>query len=124
MRIDFKRIEIKNFMSFAEESFDISACRGMNLVQGKNNDIPGAKNGCGKSQLWNALLYALFGQLQTKIKNENLANKYVSDKDMDLVLSFSVDGKDYKNRRDLARGQSSKLSLLEDEGGSQNDKTQ
>jgi len=49
MRIDFKRIELRNFMSFAEESFDIAACRGMNLVQGKNNDIPGAKNGCGKS---------------------------------------------------------------------------
>lgn len=48
MRIDFKRIEMKNFMSFAEESFDISSCKGMSLVQGKNNDIPGSRNGCGK----------------------------------------------------------------------------
>ena len=49
MRIDFKRIELHNFMSFAEESFDFTACKGMNLVQGKNNDIPGSKNGVGKS---------------------------------------------------------------------------
>lgn len=63
MRIDFKRIEMKNFMSFAEESFDISSCNGMSLVQGKNNDIPGSRNGAGKSTLFNALLYVLFGQL-------------------------------------------------------------
>lgn len=37
-----------NFMSFAEEAFDFSLCTGMNLVQGKNNDIPGSKNGSGK----------------------------------------------------------------------------
>ena len=49
MRIDFKRIEMRNFMSFAEEAFDFSKCNGMNLVQGKNNDIPGSKNGAGKS---------------------------------------------------------------------------
>lgn len=117
MRIDFKRIEIRNFMSFAEESLDIASCRGMNLVQGKNNDIPGAKNGCGKSNIWAAVLYVLFGQLQTKIKNENLVNKYVKDKDMDLVLTFSVDGEDYKIRRGLAKGKSSYLQLLKVEDG-------
>ena len=117
MRIDFKRIEIRNFMSFAEESLDIASCRGMNLVQGKNNDIPGAKNGCGKSNIWAAVLYVLFGQLQTKIKNENLVNKYVKDKDMDLVLTFSVDGEDYKIRRGLAKGKSSYLQLLRVEDG-------
>lgn len=49
MRIKFKRIELHNFMSFAEESFDFTSCKGMNLVQGKNNDVPGSKNGVGKS---------------------------------------------------------------------------
>ena len=63
MRLEFKRIEIQNFMSFAEEAIDFEACTGMNLIQGKNNDIPGAKNGCGKSQLMSSLLYVLFGQL-------------------------------------------------------------
>lgn len=123
MRIDFKRIEMKNFMSFAEESFDISSCKGMSLVQGKNNDIPGSRNGAGKSTLFNALLYVLFGQLQTKIKNENIVNKYTKDKDMDLVLSFSVDGENYKIRRGLAKGKSSYLSLLKVADGSEVDIT-
>lgn len=124
MRIDFKRIEMRNFMSFAEEAFDFSQCTGMNLVQGKNNDIPGAKNGCGKSNLFAALLYVLFGQLQSKIKNENVVNKYSRDKDMLIVLTFSVDGKQYKVRRGLAKGKSSYLELLKiDSSGVESDIT-
>lgn len=111
MNIEFKRIEMQNFMSFAEEVFDFSECTGMNLVQGKNNDIPGAKNGCGKSQLMASLLYVLFGQLQSKIKNENIVNKYSSSKDMCLALTFSVDGEGYKVRRGLAKGKTSYLEL-------------
>ena len=49
MRIEFKRIELHNFMSFVEESFDFTVCKGMNLVQGKNNDALGSRNGAGKS---------------------------------------------------------------------------
>lgn len=49
MKIEFHKVEMHNFMSFAEEAFDFSLCTGMNLVQGKNNDIPGSKNGAGKS---------------------------------------------------------------------------
>ena len=64
MRIDFKRIELRNFMSFAEEAFDYASCKGINLVQGRNNDLPGSTNGAGKSTLFSALLYVLFGQLQ------------------------------------------------------------
>lgn len=48
MRINFSKIEIHNFMSFADEVFDYSEFKGMNLICGKNNDIPGAKNGTGK----------------------------------------------------------------------------
>ena len=44
MRITFRRVEIHNFMSF-----DFDKNSGMNLICGKNNDIPGSKNGVGKS---------------------------------------------------------------------------
>lgn len=112
MKIEFGRIELRNFMSFVEEAFDFSSCKGMSLIQGKNNDIPGAKNGCGKSQLALSLLYALFGQLQNKIKNENLVNKYTDSKDMDVALALVVDGEKYKIRRGLAKGKNSYLELF------------
>lgn len=117
MKIEFERIELRNFMSFAEEAFDFSSCKGMSLIQGKNNDIPGAKNGCGKSQLALSLLYALFGQLQSKIKNENLVNKYAGSKDMDVALTLAVDGEKYKIRRGLAKGKNSYLELFRLDGG-------
>ena len=69
------------------------------------------------------VLYALFGQLQTKIKNENLANKYVNDKDMAVVLTLTVDNEDYKIRRGLARGKSSFLELFKIENGNSVDIT-
>lgn len=65
----------------------------------------------------------MFGQLQTKIKNENLVNKYVEDKDMDLVLTFSVDREDYKVRRGLSKGKTSYLSLLKIDNGNEVDLT-
>ena len=48
MRIEFKKIEISNFMAFSDEVFEFDKHNGLNLVCGKNNDILGAKNGSGK----------------------------------------------------------------------------
>lgn len=107
MRIDFKQIEIHNFMSFEDEVFDFSSLRGMILVQGVNNDFPGQKNGSGKTSLMASLLYALFGQLQTKIKNENVISRFAEKKEMRLVLWFDVDSKHYKISRSITKKASS-----------------
>lgn len=48
MKIEFGKLKIKNFLSFAEEEFDFSEHRKMALVCGKNLDLPGSKNGSGK----------------------------------------------------------------------------
>jgi len=48
MNIIFGKLEIMNFMSFKEETFDFSDHHGINLICGINNDVPGAKNGAGK----------------------------------------------------------------------------
>lgn len=123
MRIKFKRIELHNFMSFEEESFDFESCKGMNLIQGKNNDIPGSKNGCGKSNLFLSIAYALFGQMSDDMKNKDIVSRSASKKDMDIVLELSVDGKEYKIRRGIAKGNSSYLNLLEIEDGKEKDIT-
>lgn len=119
MRLDFKRIEIHSFMSFEDESFDFSAHPGMVLVRGRNNDLPNDEtNGSGKTAVFNSLVYALFGETQGKIKkNENVVNKFARDKDMRLVLTFSVDGAEYKVVRGLNKGKQSYLELYN--GGQQ-----
>lgn len=124
MRIKFERIELHNFMSFVEESFDFTICKGLNLIQGKNNDVPGSKNGSGKSTLWASIAYALFGQTQNEMKNKNIVSRVSSKKDMDVVLSFYVDDCKYKIRRGISKGNSSYLSLLEvDSDGNEKDVT-
>ena len=79
-------------MSFTDEVFDFDKNKGMNLVCGKNNDIPGSKNGCGKSLLFESLCYTLYGQTRNNIKTCNMWNKYVDDKpEMRVAAYFSVD---------------------------------
>ena len=96
MRINFSKIEIHNFMSFEDEVFDYNEFKGMNLICGKNNDIPGAKNGTGKSTLFSALVYCLFGDLQNSVKNENIHNRYVNSKEVRVVTYFSIEDDKYK----------------------------
>ena len=96
MRIDIKRIEIHNFMSFGDEVFDFDKQHGMSLVTGKNFDIPNGKNGAGKSTLFATLLYGLYGQLSNKVKAENIANRYLGDKEVRVAVYLDLDGKTYK----------------------------
>lgn len=118
MKLEFKTIQIHSFMSFEDEVFDFSSMDGMTLIRGRNNDVPSSLNGSGKSNLMNSLLYALFGQLQIKLKkNENLVNRNTDDKDMRVVLDFAADGQQYRVARGLAKGKSTYLELERFENG-------
>lgn len=96
MRLTFKRIEIHNFMSFADEVFDFDKHNGLNLICGKNNDIPGSKNGTGKSNLIRALCFALYGDPGNSLKNGNIANKFIEGKEMRVTAFFAVDSIEYR----------------------------
>jgi len=96
MKLEFGRVEILNFMSFKDEVFDFSSRPGMNLICGRNNDLPGSKNGSGKSVLVQTLLFALFGQTLNNLRNENIPNRYATNKEKTSVkLWFKVDGVPY-----------------------------
>jgi len=123
MRIAFKRIEISNFMSFESEVFEFGALDGMTLVQGVNHDVVGQKNGSGKSTLFLSLAYALFGELQTDMKNENVVSRFANPKEMRLVLWLDVDNEHYKITRGIVKKASSLSVLKLDDDGSETDIT-
>jgi DNA repair exonuclease SbcCD ATPase subunit len=77
-------------MSFKDEVFDFSENKGLNLICGKNLDIPGSKNGVSKTTVLNALVYGLFGEITTKVNNKNLHNKYIRGKEMRIVVWFNI----------------------------------
>ena len=124
MRINFGKLEIHNFKSFLDETFDFSSMSGLTLVCGKNHDIPGQANSAGKSSIFDALLYALFGQLQTNVKNKNLKNRYSDDSSMEVTLSFNIDGKNnYKVTRGLNKYGQSFFKVFSVSGGTEQELT-
>lgn len=113
MKITFRKIEIHNFMSYGDEVFEFDKHRGLNLICGKNLDVPGSKNGVGKSTISNALVYGLYGQLPFKLKNENTYNRYLPDKNMRVCVYFDVGKKKYKVCSGLKSGKQSYCNLYE-----------
>ena len=100
----FKKLIIKNFMSIGEQpqSIDFDA-NGLTLILGENTDMISegqsvARNGAGKSAIFNALSFALFGQALSAIKRDNLINN-INTKNMFVVFEFSKDGHNYKIER-------------------------
>lgn len=123
MNISFGKIKIHNFMSYENQEFDFSDNRGLVLVTGENKDIKDSKNGTGKSSLFSALLYALFGQLQYTIKNANLKNRYAKDNVMWVELEFFDDLRNrYVVKRELNKYGSTVLSVnkFDKEGNKEN----
>ena len=92
----FKRIEIKNFMSFGHEVFD-DFSNGLTLIEAKNLD-EGGSNGAGKSSLWDAVSWALFNQTVRGIKNDDVIHRKAK-KNCSVVLFFEHGGSDYKVSR-------------------------
>ena len=115
MRLKFKTIQIHNFMSFGDEVFDYSSLSGLTLIKGINHDALNDANGCGKTCMWNALIYTLFGQVQD-LKNQSLVNRNADDKDMRLVLDLTSNDNEYKIIRGLNRGKSSYLQVFSVKG--------
>jgi DNA repair exonuclease SbcCD ATPase subunit len=118
MNLKIEKLKIKNFMSFKEDVFDFGEYRGLTLVCGKNMDVPASRNAVGKSSLFSALLYVLFGELQYQIKNQNLRNRYSTEKLMSVELEFHADAdRRFRLIRGL-KGNSSFIDLKEiDEAG-------
>jgi DNA repair exonuclease SbcCD ATPase subunit len=99
--IKLKSLTIKNFLSVGAvtQTVDFSGS-GITLVLGENLDLGGngSRNGCGKTVMFNALSYALFGQAITNIKRDNLINT-INKKNMVVSVVFEKNGVQYHIER-------------------------
>jgi len=75
----FLSIKIRNFMSIRKLKLKL-ADRGIILITGRNLDNPAANsNGSGKSSVWDALIWALYGRaLREDVSPDDLINERTS----------------------------------------------
>jgi len=78
--LKFKKLRIQNFKSIGRMlEFDFEKHEGLNYIFGTNYDIEGTKNGCGKSTIWDGLLFALFGKTLKNTNNIYIPNRTMLD---------------------------------------------
>ena len=124
MNIKFRKIEIHNFLSYQDEVFEFTKTNGMNLITGKNHDVPGSKNGAGKSGWALALTYGLYGELPFSLNKENIPNRFLKGKDNEtrVCIYLDSDRKHYKICSGIKKN-ASNCSLYEVVNGKEKDIT-
>lgn len=101
MKIIFKNVKVKNFLSFGniETVFDYK--QGIHAVTGHID--PGyRRNGVGKSSLLaDSITFALFNKTIRRVSKEKIANTQNSSKDCVVSCEFSIRDTDYKIERGI-----------------------
>ena len=77
--VDFKRVEIKNFLSVGESPVVIEFNKGLNIITGNNKDKLDRRNGVGKSTIADALYFALYGNTLRELKKEFISTLEKAD---------------------------------------------
>jgi exonuclease SbcC len=89
--INLNSLVLKNYRSYKNETVVFSQSIGLKLLGGKNNvDIKLGANGSGKSSLWDAVCWCLYG---TGIKGSKISSLVSwGEKEAEVTTILSIDG--------------------------------
>lgn len=93
-KLVFNKLAIQNFRSFQEDQvFRFPSAEGVYLLSGRNNLEPelGA-NAVGKSSLWDALVWVLYGKTARGLRGATVANWTNEDGLCSVALELAVQG--------------------------------
>ncbi len=101
--LTFISVALRNFLSFGNNLTLIPLNEpGTTLIVGENLDNTtqgNTSNGCGKSTIINAIIYALYGEPLSDIKLDNLVNN-INERDMEVTVEFIKNNIQYKIKRE------------------------
>lgn len=104
MNIKFKTIDIQNFRSIDKAVVTLQN-QGTVLVKGINEyEDKATSNGSGKSSIFEAIIFCLFEE--TSSGEKDVANR-INDNGYNLVLTFDIDGIEYKIQRQCINNKTS-----------------
>jgi DNA repair exonuclease SbcCD ATPase subunit len=91
--ISFQRLHAENFKVYTDFTFNFTQFGpGCHSIRGVNKVTPRlGSNGTGKSTLWDALLFALFGKTAKKLRAGDVV-PYGTNFNPKVTLDFTVDG--------------------------------
>lgn len=114
-KVNFKKISIKNFLSFGNDPVELEFKRGLHVITGVNRDKSDRQNGIGKSAMMESLHFVIFGKTLRDIKKDLIPNNYTNGT-CEVILHFEVINCDNKTNYKLIRTiNPSKLSLYKEE---------
>src|SRR3990167_719900 len=89
----FKTLTVENFLSFRKPQTVPLADQGLVLVRGDNR-VSGAasSNGSGKTAIFDALCFALFGLTTRGLKADDVACRF-TEGTCSVLLTYDVDGR-------------------------------
>lgn len=91
--MELHQIKIQNFLSYQEQEFSFEGT-GLSLIEGRNHD-EGDSNGSGKSSLFDAISFCLFGQTVRGLKGDDVINRKFK-KDCSVGLTLTSFGQYYE----------------------------
>lgn len=99
MNIEFKKIELHNFMSFTDAKLDLNR-EGTSFITGKNLNIEdnSESNGSLKSSIIEAIVFALTGQT---LRGSKAVLKQ-GEKEGYVTLWFTIDNDEYEITRSIS----------------------
>jgi len=101
-KINFKKIKIKNFLSFGEDPVELEFKKGLHIVTGVNRDKQDRQNGLGKSAMMESLYFAIFGTTIRELKKDLICNTYTNGT-CEVVLDFDVNTENKKDQYTVIR---------------------
>lgn len=88
-RINFKKISIKNFLSFGETPVVLEFKAGLHIITGINRDKSDRQNGLGKSAMMESLYFCIFGTTIRDLKKDLIPNTFTNGV-CEVILDFEV----------------------------------